>query len=81
MCVKAPVNAWWDGWSWLNRRKVKSDLESVRGFSRWARGETSMAEIGLPVACKMAARIQSRDLFLSFQCARAEAGLREEGAC
>lgn len=81
MCIKALVDAWWDGWPWLDRREVESDLESVRGFSRWARGEASMAEIGLPVACKMAARIRSRDLFLSFDCARAEAGLGEEGAC
>lgn len=59
MCVKALVDAWWDGWSWFNRREIKRDLESV--------------------ACKMAARIQSRDFFLSLQRARAEAGLREEG--
>lgn len=42
MGVETLVNAWWDGWSWLNGREVKGDLESVRAFSRWARGDTSV---------------------------------------
>lgn len=42
MCVQTLVDAWWDGWSWLNRREVKSNLESARAFSRWVRGETSL---------------------------------------
>lgn len=79
MCVKALVDAWWDGWSWLDRREVKSDLESVR-FSRWARGRTSVTWMHPPVARKMAARIQSRDVFLGFQRACAKARLREERA-
>lgn len=40
MGVETLVDAWWDGWSWLNGREVEGNLESVRAFSRWARGET-----------------------------------------
>ena len=79
MCVEALVDTWWDGWSGFNRREVESDLESVRRFSRWARGKAGVTEISLPVACKMAARIQTRYLFLGFQRARTETRLREEG--
>lgn len=42
MCVQAVVDARWDGWSWLNWREVKGDLESVRAFSRWSKGETCL---------------------------------------
>lgn len=57
MCVETLVDAWWDGWPWLNRRQVKGDFESVEAFSRWAMGDTGVKEVCLPVACKMAARI------------------------
>lgn len=39
MCVKTLVDAWWNGWSWLNGREVESDLESVEGRQRLGQKE------------------------------------------
>lgn len=80
MRVKALVDPWWDGWSWFNRREIQRNLESMRTFSEGAIDGAKGEEICLPVACKMAARIQFSDFFLSFQRARAEARLGEKGA-
>lgn len=80
MRVKAFVDPWWDGWSWLNRREIQGDLEPIRRFSGRARDVAKGEVICLPVTCKMAARIQPSHFFLSFQRACAEARLCEEGA-